>query len=92
LLCSAPRMRRLLLWSLWGAIPAAAQTLTAGGPANGFQVTTFVSGLTQLTDFRFLPDGRVVVTEKTGVDGVGPGPRTSGDVSWSSAQPTRPAP
>jgi MYXO-CTERM domain-containing protein len=59
-------MRRLLLASLWATIPAAAQTLTPGGPANTFQATTYVSGLTQPTDFRFLPDGRVVMTEKTG--------------------------
>ncbi|HEY1333306.1 MAG TPA: PQQ-dependent sugar dehydrogenase, partial [Myxococcaceae bacterium] len=59
-------MQRLLLLSLWVSIPVAAQTLTAGGPANTFQVTSFVSGQGQLTDFRFLPDGRVVMTEKTG--------------------------
>ena len=35
--------------------------------ANTFQLTTFASGLGQLTDFRFLPDGRVVTTDKTGV-------------------------
>ena len=59
-------MRRLLLAALLGSLPSAAQTLTAGGPASTFQLTTFVSGLGQLTDFRFLPDGRVVMTEKTG--------------------------
>ncbi len=59
-------MRRLLLAALVASFPAAAQTLTPGGPADTFQVTTYVSGLGQLTDFRFLPDGRVVMTEKTG--------------------------
>ena len=59
-------MRRLLLLALAASLPAAAQTLAAGGPASTFQLTTYVSGLGQLTDFRFLPDGRVVMTEKTG--------------------------
>jgi len=59
-------MRRLLLLTLWVSVPVAAQTLTAGGPANTFQVASYVSGQGQLTDFRFLPDGRVVMTEKTG--------------------------
>ncbi|HZW89205.1 MAG TPA: PQQ-dependent sugar dehydrogenase, partial [Myxococcaceae bacterium] len=59
-------MRRVLAAVILAWVEAAAQTLTPGGPANTFQVTTFVSGLGQLTDFRFLPDGRVVMTEKTG--------------------------
>lgn len=48
------------------ASSVAAQTLSPGAPANTFQFTTFVSGLGQITDFRFLPDGRVVMTQKTG--------------------------
>ena len=59
-------MRRLLLVATLVWVPAVAQTLTAGGPASTFQLTTYVSGQGQLTDFRFLPDGRVVMTEKTG--------------------------
>ncbi|HSP20075.1 MAG TPA: PQQ-dependent sugar dehydrogenase, partial [Myxococcaceae bacterium] len=59
-------MRRLLLLASLAALPGAAQTLTPGGPASTFQLATYVSGLGQLTDFRFLPDGRVVMTEKTG--------------------------
>ena len=59
-------MRRLLLLALAASFPAAAQTLVAGGPATTFQITNYVTGLGQLTDFRFLPDGRVVMTEKTG--------------------------
>jgi len=59
-------MRRFLLLAFVAALPAPAQTLTAGGPANTFQLGTYASGLGQLTDFRFLPDGRVVMTEKTG--------------------------
>ena len=45
---------------------ASAQSLTPGGPASTFNLTTFVSGISQITDFRFLPDGRVVMTQKTG--------------------------
>jgi glucose/arabinose dehydrogenase len=59
-------MRRFLLAATLVWVPASAQTLTAGGPASTFQVTTYVSGQGQITDFRFLPDGRVVMTEKTG--------------------------
>ncbi len=59
-------MRRLLLLAVLATLPAVAQTLTPGGPANTFQMAPYVSGLGQLTDFRFLPDGRVVMTEKTG--------------------------
>ncbi len=59
-------MRRFLLLAVLATLPAGAQTLTPGGPANTFQMGTYVSGLGPLTDFRFLPDGRVVMTEKTG--------------------------
>jgi glucose/arabinose dehydrogenase len=47
----------------WGA---AAQTLAPGAPADTFTLTNFVSGASQITDFRFLPDGRVVFIQKTG--------------------------
>jgi len=56
----------LLAAALVVSIPGAAQTLAPGAPASTFQFTTYVSGLNQLTDFRFLPDGRVVMTEKGG--------------------------
>ncbi|HEY1417517.1 MAG TPA: PQQ-dependent sugar dehydrogenase, partial [Myxococcaceae bacterium] len=59
-------MRRVLAALLLASVPAAAQTLSPGGPANTFQFTTYVGNQGQLTDFRFLPDGRVVMTEKTG--------------------------
>ena len=59
-------MRRVLTAVLLASVRAAAQTLTPGGPANTFQLTTYVGSQGQLTDFRFLPDGRVVMTEKTG--------------------------
>ena len=67
--CSCPvphAWRRALAAVLLASVQAAAQTLTPGGPANTFQFTTYVGGQGQLTDFRFLPDGRVVMTEKTG--------------------------
>jgi uncharacterized protein (TIGR03382 family) len=45
---------------------ARAQTLSPGAPADTFRIDTFVGSLGQITDFRFLPDGRVVITQKTG--------------------------
>src|SRR5262245_5658256 len=59
-------MRRILLAGLLASVSAAAQTLTPGAPANTFQVTAYVSRVGPLTDFRFLPHGRVGMTEKTG--------------------------
>jgi MYXO-CTERM domain-containing protein len=57
----------------WGVVAAAvvagaasAQTLAPGAPADSFTLSTFVSNIGELTDFRFLPDGRVVMTRKTG--------------------------
>ena len=35
-------------------------------PNGGFTPTTVVSGLASPTDFRFLPDGRILVTQKNG--------------------------
>ncbi|MBK7398847.1 MAG: PQQ-dependent sugar dehydrogenase [Myxococcales bacterium] len=45
---------------------ASAQTLATGAPKDTFDVATHVSGLTQPTDFRFLPDGRIVIIQKGG--------------------------
>lgn len=44
------------------------RTITVGQapPLGGYTVTTVVSGLTQPTDFRFLPDGRILFAEKGG--------------------------
>ncbi|HZX95391.1 MAG TPA: hypothetical protein VFE90_12800, partial [Myxococcales bacterium] len=48
------------------ATEAAAQVL-APGAAAALQLSTFVgSGVPSLTDFRFLPGGRMVITLKTG--------------------------
>ena len=33
---------------------------------TGIHATTLVSGLTEPTDFRFLPDGRILIAQKTG--------------------------
>ena len=75
-------MRRALVAVLLASVQAAAQTLTPGGPANTFQFTTYVGSQGQLTDFRFLPDGRVVMTEKTGAVKVR---RTDGSVVTSGS-------
>lgn len=45
---------------------ASAQTLSTGAPRDTFNVATHVSGLSQPTDFRFLPDGRIVIIQKNG--------------------------
>jgi aldose sugar dehydrogenase len=43
------------------------RTITIGeAPSGGYTVTTVVSGLSQPTDFRFLPDGRILFAEKGG--------------------------
>ena len=44
---------------------AAVAAVQAGLPAE-FERTTIVSGLDQPTDFRFLPDGRILISEKGG--------------------------
>lgn len=51
---------------LFAASLASAQTLATGAPKDTFDVTTYANGLSQPTDFRFLPDGRVVIIQKTG--------------------------
>src|SRR4051812_8633339 len=48
------------------ASTSSAQTLAAGAPATTFNVTTYATGLGQMTDFKFLPDGRVISIEKGG--------------------------
>src|SRR6478735_4907471 len=46
---------------------ASAQTLATGAPSMTFDVTQYATGLGQLTDFKFLPDGRVIAIEKGGI-------------------------
>ena len=41
-------------------------TVSAVQPPSGFTATTLVSGLTEPTDMAFLPDGRMLITEKGG--------------------------
>lgn len=45
---------------------AGAQTLATGAPADTFTFSDYFKTLPQLTDFRFLPDGRLVVISKDG--------------------------
>lgn len=65
-----PRISTVALASSLAVLLAAssseAQTLATGAPADTFAFTTYATGLGQLTDFRFLPDGRVVLVSKTG--------------------------
>ena len=45
---------------------AHADKMAAGAPAATFDITNYVTGLGDTTDFRFLPDGRMIITEKGG--------------------------
>jgi glucose/arabinose dehydrogenase len=59
----------LLLAALSTRAVAATELSTAGNPspASLFDLEpTFVSGVSQITDFRWLPDGRMVILRKTG--------------------------
>src|SRR5262247_434024 len=62
-------MRKLacLLLVLASAPAAQADTLVTGGPRDTFDVNAnFVTGLSNLTDLRTLPDGRIVLIQKSG--------------------------
>jgi len=63
-------MRRLALASvltlLTMAQSARADTLAAGAPATDFSFADHVTGVALVTDFRFLPDGRMVIVRKSG--------------------------
>lgn len=48
------------------AAAARADRLATGTPASTFTLSSYVTGLGQVTDMRFLPDGRLVVVEKAG--------------------------
>lgn len=54
----------LAVVSIWST--ASAQTLADGPPKDTFQFSTVAGSLGQLTDFRFLPDGRIVLVSKGG--------------------------
>src|SRR5262245_40611397 len=52
------------------ATPAAADTLSSGGPNDLFSIDDgFIGDLEVPTSMAFLPDGRIVVTEKGGLNG-----------------------
>lgn len=64
-------MRRLAELALTGilistASVASAQSLADGAPKTTFNFSTHVSGVPSVTDFRFLPDGRTVIIQKSG--------------------------
>lgn len=46
--------------------PGRADSLEPGDPASTFAITTEVSGISQPTSFAFLPDDRMVITQKSG--------------------------
>ena len=45
---------------------ARADSMASGAPSTSFAITNFVTGTGQTTDFRFLPDGRLVLTSRQG--------------------------
>jgi glucose/arabinose dehydrogenase len=71
---NAHTMRNLgrgCVFSLAGAVALVASvgradTMVTGNPANLFTVAAKVTGLNQPTSFAFLPDGRMVITDKGG--------------------------
>jgi glucose/arabinose dehydrogenase/ElaB/YqjD/DUF883 family membrane-anchored ribosome-binding protein len=50
---------------------AAPRATRAGDPVSGFVDTTYVTGLSLPTAIAFLPDGRLLITEKGGTTGTG---------------------
>ena len=46
--------------------PGAADTLAPGAPADSMRIEDFVTDVDQLTAFAFLPDGRLLITRKSG--------------------------
>src|SRR4051794_41718882 len=56
---------RLLAFAALIALPTFAGPLHKSAEAD-FVVSTAVTGLSDVTDFAFLPDGRMVITEKSG--------------------------
>lgn len=69
-----PRLGLLFAVFLWSA-----SALGAAYSVAGFSDTAIVTGLNQVTDFAFLPDGRILILEKPGrvlVAGVGGGATT----------------
>lgn len=48
------------------ATSAAADQMASGTPSTSFVISDYVTGLGEVTDFRWLPDGRMVIIQKTG--------------------------
>ncbi len=48
------------------ATSAHADTLATGAPSTNFNVSDYVTGVGMITDFRWVPDGRLVMTRKSG--------------------------
>ena len=46
--------------------PGAADSLAPGAPADSMRIEDFVTDVDQLTAFAFLPDGRLLITRKSG--------------------------
>lgn len=63
-------MRVIALASIFALALAAssahADTLATGAPATNFNFSDHVTGVGQMTDFRWVPDGRLVMTRKSG--------------------------
>ncbi len=57
---------RTLALLLLAGVAARADYLSDAGVSQALKMENFVTGLGPVTDFRFLPDGRIVITEKTG--------------------------
>src|SRR5688500_16261226 len=60
------RSAATLLLAVGCAPTAHGDALAKGSPADLLAITPFVTGLEQVTDFRFLPDGRLIIIEKDG--------------------------
>src|SRR4051812_12079107 len=58
---------------LHAGVSAADSLSTTGSPspASVFDIGDYVTGIGEITDLRFLPDGKVVIAEKSGVVRIG---------------------
>src|SRR3954469_24739181 len=63
---ASPDMGRRVALAAVAVLLLLAPAARAGTPPPGFSDTEVVSGLDQPTALAFLPDGRMLVTEKTG--------------------------